>query len=117
MLIRILVLASALFSKAIADEEGEILRLNVKTWSADIELKSSSTEFVPTPGLKVTGEVGWHKHGSSDRIDVHIDLAVIVSADEAIDPFYTTMVLWGLPLDQNNEMAGELLYEVGFFEY
>lgn len=99
MLIRIIVLASALFLKALADVKGEILRLNVKTWQANIELKSSSAQFVPTPGLKITGEVGWHKHGSTDRIDVHIDLAVTVSADEAIDPFYTTMVLWGLPLD------------------
>ena len=61
-----------------------ILSQNVMNWEAEIELKAIG-DFVPTKGLKVSGEIGWHQHGSSDKVDVDIDLAIIISAEETID--------------------------------
>ena len=90
-----------------------ILSQNVMNWEAEIELKAIG-DFVPTKGLKVSGEIGWHQHGSSDKVDVDIDLAIIISAEETID--YTTMVMWAMPV-LSQETPGSLEYEVGLFEY
>ena len=69
--------------------------------------------FVPTDGLKVSGEIGWHAHGSGDLKDTDIDLAIIIESTAAIDPSYTTMVLWGMPMNANGFVNDVKVYEVG----
>ena len=73
--------------------------------------------FVPTEGLSVHGEIGWHSHGSGDLKDTDIDLAIIISATATIDPTYTTMVLWGLPMNDQGLISDLKQYEVGYFAY
>ena len=72
---------------------------------------------MPTEGLNVRGEIGWHTHGTGDLKDTDIDLAIIIESDEAIAPEYTTMVLCGLPLDEGGIVSDDLKYEVGYFGY
>ena len=72
---------------------------------------------MPTAGLNVRGEIGWHTHGTGDLKDTDIDLAIILESDEAIDPTYTTMVLLGVPLNDAGIVIENLEYEVAYFEY
>ena len=72
---------------------------------------------MPTAGLNVRGEIGWHTHGTGDLKDTDIDLAIILESDEAIDPTYTTMVLLGVPLNDAGIVIESLEYEVAYFEY
>ena len=76
-----------------------------------------SKNFVPTEGLSVRGEIGWHTHGTGDLKDTDIDLAIILESTQAIDPSYTTMVLWGLPLNEAGIVLDKEEYEVGLLEY
>ena len=96
-----------------AKAENKVLTQNVTSWSANIELKEYFG-FVPTPGLAVNGELGWHQHGSGNTYSVDIDLAVILTADEPIDSSYTNQILWSIPMD-DHEFSH--FYEVGLFEY
>ena len=73
--------------------------------------------FVPTDGLKVSGEIGWHAHGSGDLKDTDIDLAIIIESTAAIDPSYTTMVLWGISMGNEGVASTGIEYEVGYFGY
>ena len=108
--------ASVVASIAYAQSSTEILTQNAKTWDSAIEL-SPNTGFEPTAGLNIRGEIGWHTHGSGDLKDTDIDLAIILETDETIDPSYTTMVLWGLPLGEESLVTDEIKYEVGYFGY
>ena len=72
---------------------------------------------MPTEGLNVRGEIGWHTHGTGDLKDTDIDLAIILESDEAINPEYTTMVLVGTPLNDSGIAFDSLEYEVAYFEY
>ena len=76
-----------------------------------------TTNFEPTQGLNVRGEIGWHTHGTGDLKDTDIDLAIIIESEEPIDPDYTTMVLWGIPLQEAGIVVEKLEYEVAYFEY
>ena len=72
---------------------------------------------MPTEGLNVRGEIGWHTHGTGDLKDTDIDLAIILESDVAIAPEYTTMVLVGTPLNDSGIAYDRLEYEVAYFEY
>ena len=108
--------ASVVASIAYAQSSTEILTQNAKTWDSAIEL-SPNTGFEPTAGLNIRGEIGWHTHGSGDLKDTDIDLAIILETDETIDPSYTTMVLWGLPMNESGIVYEKLEYEVGYLAY
>ena len=108
--------ASTLAATAFAQFTPEVLTQNAKTWDAAIDLIPVSG-FVPTSGLNVRGEIGWHTHGTGDLKDTDIDLAIIIESEEPIDPDYTTMVLWGLALDEEGFAIDSPRYEVGYFGY
>ena len=92
-----------------------ILTQNAKAWSADIEFLEPKAGFVPTEGLSVRGEIGWHAHGTGDLKDTDIDLAIIIESTATIDPSYTTMVLWGLPM--SSFLTAGSKYEYGYLAY
>ena len=87
-------------------------------WTADLTWKKfGTTSFVPSSGLGLSGEIGWHTHGSADNIDVDIDLAIVIGSDEAINASYTTMAFWGLPIGDDFTLSEEPTWEVGALEY
>ena len=108
--------ANIVAATAFAQYTPEILTQNAKTWDSAIVL-IPTTGFEPTAGLNVRGEIGWHTHGTGDIKDTDIDFAIILEAEETIDPSYTTMVLWGLPLGEEGLVTDEIKYEVGYFGY
>ena len=43
---------------------------NVRTWDmGEIDFTTNVGNFVPTGGLKVSGEIAWHTHGSGSVTD------------------------------------------------
>lgn len=106
---------AALATTAVFAQAGEVLSQNARAWTADLKISSLGSHVV-TPGLKVRGEIGWHTHGSGDKKDVDIDLAIIVDTTGNIDPLFTTMILWGLPIT-GQTLTTLPLHEVGMLEY
>jgi len=93
------------------------LASNVRTWLWTEKQKlTGANGFKPTEGLRVRGETGWHTHGSGDKKDVDVDAAIILEADATINPNWTTIVLWSLPITGQN-LTTSSLYEVGMLEY
>lgn len=76
---------------------GVYLNENVTRWTAKLTWQSFNS-FTQTNGLGMSGEIGWHTHGSDDNIDVDMDLALVIGASSPIDPSYTTMMMWGIPI-------------------
>ena len=66
--------------------------------------------------MEVSGEIGWHTHGTGDNIDVDMDLAVILSAEETIDPSVTNIVLVGQKL-VNKGFSSADQFEVMMLKY
>ena len=53
---------------------------------------------MPTTGLAVSGESGWHTHGSGEDKDYDIDLAIILTSTEPISTSITTMIAMMMPM-------------------
>jgi len=72
-----------------------VLTENAYSWQATLTWENFDG-FVQTDGLGLSGEVGWHTHGSGDNIDVDVDLAMILTSTGDIDKTYTTMFFWAI---------------------
>ena len=105
---------AALATSAVFAQAG-VLSQNSRAWQVDMKIGSLGNH-VATPDLKVHGEIGWHTHGSGDKKDVDIDVAIIVEGTGKIDPLYTTIILWGLPIT-GQTLTTNSLHEVGMLEY
>ena len=99
---------------AVSASAQTILTENVTRWLADINYTVAGN-FTMTPGLTVTGELGWHSHGSGDNKDVDIDVAFKYQGTSDINTDYRTILLWGLPIE--DATGAQNIYEVGMFEY
>ena len=77
-----------------------ILTQNVQLWqTGTFDLAAGTTGgFVPTTGLAVSGESGWHTHGSGEDKDYDIDLAIILTSTEPISTSITTMIAMMMPM-------------------
>ena len=64
----------------------------------------------------MSGESGWHSHGSGEDKDYDIDLAIILTADEPISTSVTTMVALLMPIGVQTVLA-DRKEEVLLWEY
>ena len=81
-------------------------------WLADLTY-TIENDFAMTPDLTISGELGWHSHGSGDNVDIDIDLAFKMQGTDNIDNNYRTILLWGLPIEDTTGDTN--VYEVGMF--
>ena len=71
---------------------------------------------MPTTGLTITGESGWHTHGSGEDKDYDMDLAIILNSTEPIGTNMTTMVALMMPMGEITVLA-DRVDEVLLWEY
>ena len=71
---------------------------------------------MPTTGLAITGESGWHTHGSGEDKDYDMDLAIILNSTEPISTSMTTMVALMMPMGEITVLA-DRVDEVLLWEY
>ena len=106
----------AIILESVHATAGDVLHEEVTRWSPNWEWQDVGSTFQHTADLVAEGEIGYHMHGSGEDADIDIDLAVIITSSEAINPSYKTTFAWGIPMQTTVTQEGSR-YECGAFEY